>query len=425
MRFLFTPIGSGGDVRPFIAVAQKIVAMGHTATVIAAEPFRDATRRAGLDFVSVWPRENYERDVMNPDLWHPSKGMRLVIRILTENLASAWNIVEGAYEEGNTVFVSHALAFPTRAFAEKHGAPSATMHLQPNVFRTIHDQPITIPGVNVNLIPRFMRATFWRLLEEFMIDPLLAPQLNTFRAERGLPPMERVFHTGTHAPDLVLALFPEWFGPRQPDWPPQCRHAGFPIIRNETPVDPELDAWLRAGDPPVVFTAGTANRQATKFFQAAVDAAARLGRRALLLTQWREQLPAELPPGARWSAWAPLAEVLPPSEAFVHHGGIGSCADGFAAGVPQLLMPMAFDQPDNAARLERLGAGRSLPPRKFDGARVAAVLEQLLGDPTVADACRMISERMSRDDGVANAAAALSELAHGRRQPSGTGIARR
>ena len=54
----------------------------------------------------------------------------------------------------------------------------------------------------------------------------------------------------------------------------------------------------------------------------------------------------------------PFSSVFPLCAAVVHHGGIGTCAQALAAGVPQLTMPLAFDQPDNATRLSRLGVAR-------------------------------------------------------------------
>jgi len=52
---------------------------------------------------------------------------------------------------------------------------------------------------------------------------------------------------------------------------------------------------------------------------------------------------------------------LPRCAVFVHHGGIGSCAQGLRARVPQLIRPFAYDQFDNAARIEADGAGRFVP----------------------------------------------------------------
>src|SRR5262249_33834850 len=145
------------------------------------------------------------------------------------------------------------------------------------------------------------------------------------------------------------------------------------------PVERDVARFLTDGEPPVVFTPGTGNRHARDFFAAAADACVRLGRRGLFLTRFAEQLPAQLPDGVRHFAWVPLSKLLPHASALVHHGGIGTSAAALAAGIPQVVMPFSHDQPDNAARLERLGVARPLPVRRFRGPALAAELGQLLG----------------------------------------------
>ena len=136
----------------------------------------------------------------------------------------------------------------------------------------------------------------------------------------------------------------------------------------------------------MVFTPGSANQNAAAFFQGAIDASARLGRRAILLTRFKEHLPA-LPSSVHHEGYAPLSRLLPRSAALVHHGGIGTLAQALAAGVPQLTMPMGFDQPDNTNRLIRLGVARWVSPKAFTGDRVAPLLDHLLTDSGVASAC--------------------------------------
>jgi UDP:flavonoid glycosyltransferase YjiC (YdhE family) len=85
----------------------------------------------------------------------------------------------------------------------------------------------------------------------------------------------------------------------------------------------------------------------------------------------------------------------------VHHGGIGTVSQGLAGGVPQVVMPMGFDQFDNAARIERLGVGASLPRDRFRGPRLAEVLATLLGDERVATRCREVAARFVGGRGLA------------------------
>jgi UDP:flavonoid glycosyltransferase YjiC (YdhE family) len=152
-------------------------------------------------------------------------------------------------------------------------------------------------------------------------------------------------------------------------------------------------------------------RQGSAYFAAVAAALARLGRRGLLLTPFREQLPATLPPGVAHFDYVPFSQVLPRAAAFVHHGGIGSCAQGLAAGVPQVVMPMAHDQPDNADRLRRLGVSRTLPPKHFRGPELAAVLDELGRDERTAKACREVAERFRGADALGETCRLIEELA--------------
>jgi UDP:flavonoid glycosyltransferase YjiC (YdhE family) len=98
--------------------------------------------------------------------------------------------------------------------------------------------------------------------------------------------------------------------------------------------------------------------------------------------------------------YASFGGLFARASAVVHHGGIGTCAQALAAGVPQLLMPMAFDQPDNAERVTRLGVGEAIPPVRFTAERVAAALGRLLSAEQVAAACRQWRDRIDSADAV-------------------------
>jgi UDP:flavonoid glycosyltransferase YjiC (YdhE family) len=197
----------------------------------------------------------------------------------------------------------------------------------------------------------------------------------------------------------VNGLFPEWFGPPQPDWPKALRLTSFPLYDEsdrQTQLAPDLQRFLSDGPPPILFTPGSANQQADAFFREAIGAVTQLGRRALLLTQYPSQLPT-LPAGVHHERYVPFSAVLPQCAAFVHHGGIGSLAQGLAAGIPQLTMPMGFDQPDNATRLARLGVGRWVLPGDFNAAHVAAALGALIDDRGVSDACARWSRQLKQE----------------------------
>ena len=113
----------------------------------------------------------------------------------------------------------------------------------------------------------------------------------------------------------------------------------------------------------------------------------RLRRRGVFLSKSAQQIPADLPAQILYREYAPMNTLLPRSAALVHHGGIGTTAEALAAGIPQLVVPYAYDQFDNGERLRRLGCGASLKAlTELDAAELA--LGQLLGNEGVHQACK-------------------------------------
>src|SRR5262249_41865369 len=137
-----------------------------------------------------------------------------------------------------------------------------------------------------------------------------------------------------------------------------------------------------------------------------VAACETLGVRGLLLTRYPDQLPKRLPSSVLHCGFAPFRRLLPHCAALVHHGGIGTTAAALETGTPQLILPLAWDQPDNAARLRRLGAGDWLGRRQRTGPHLARALVRLI-TPKVRARCRALAARTSATDGFDVAALSL------------------
>jgi UDP:flavonoid glycosyltransferase YjiC (YdhE family) len=414
VKALLIPIGSHGDVHPFVGLGLALRGRGHDVTVLTFTYFEKTVRAAGLDFVGLPLTEDFDEGLKNPDLWHPRRAFTLVMqKSVLPYLRPIYDAVTERYVPGETVVVPGSLAFGARVAQDKLGIPTANVHLQPVLFRSEYHAPILPPTFMPDWLPRFAKRLQYRLANALVVEPVLTRGLNAFRAEVGLPPVHDIMGGWWHSPQRVVGLFPDWYGPPQPDWPPQVRLTGFPLYdeREVRPPSPELDDFLRAGEPPVVFTAGSAMRQGHGFFAEAAQACRLSGRRGILLTRFPEQLPARLPENVRHFAYVPFSQVLPRAAAFVHHGGIGTTAQALAAGVPHLVMPLAHDQPDNADRLRRLGVARVLPPARFRAPAVARALDDLLASADVAARCRDYAGRIRTARPLDEACRLIEELA--------------
>jgi UDP:flavonoid glycosyltransferase YjiC (YdhE family) len=422
MNVILNPIGSGGDILPYIRLGSALKARGHAVTVITVGRYESLARHVGLDFVEWLTPEAFRAVEENPDLWHPTRGITLAIRTLEPWYRQLHELIRARHVPGETVLVAGALNLGARLAHDRFGVPLATLLLQPGYLRSAYRSPV-IPGLPTpTWAPRIWKRLVYFLTDALVLDPLAAPGVNALRAELALPPVRSVLGDWWLSPQRIIGLFPDWYARPQPDWPAQVRLTGFPMYDGlgAEPVPDGLDEFLKAGEPPVVFTPGTMMRHSQQFFAAAVDACDRLGRRGLLLTRYRDQLPARLPRGVAHFDYVPFSQVLPRAAALVSHGGIGTLSQALAAGIPQLVMPLGFDQFDNAARLERLGVAAALPPRAFRGPAVARRLACLLTSHAVARACHATAVKLRKNEWEGPTCRALEELVAGPRKPKKT-----
>lgn len=410
-RVILCALGSSGDVHPFVGLGRELRRRGHAVTVVAAGYYRGLVEGAGLGFVDPLPDADFRETIRDPLIWHPLRGPGRIIDLAVRPLLEAVHrtVVERAVP-GETLVVGSSLAFGARVAQETHGIPFVSVHLSPAIFRSEFAGP-RVPGLLVHRGPRWSRRLQWRLVDDLVIDRTIGAWLNAFRGRFGLSPVRRVAKSWMHSPLGVLGMFPEWFAPHQPDWPPRSQVVGFPLYSEEGVTEPgeDVSAFLAAGPPPLVFTPGSAHCFAHGFFREAAATCAALGMRGLLLTRFSEQVPTDLPAGVQHVPFVPFRWLLPRAALLVHHGGIGSTSQPLRAGIPQVIMPMGFDQFDNAARVERLGVGRAIDQRRFTARRLAPLIAGLLADSRVADSCREAARRLEPIDGLARAADAIEE----------------
>ncbi len=387
MHLLLLPFGSAGDVFPFIWLGRQLLARGHRVTMITACLFEEQARRAGLEFISWGKAEEFEAMIRDPRIWKVGQGTKVVFDFAAKAVEPYLAAIESCGKVD--LMLAPVTAFAGRLAREKHGTPLITVHLQPAVFLSVHETPLLHPAMKwLRAMPVWFKKALFSLPNP--VDMFALPKVRRICEAHGVKPPRSLWREWWDSPDGVLALFPAWFCAPQPDWPKNLLQWTFPLedLAKEQPLSPALQAFLAAGEPPVVFTPGSANVQAARFFDVAAKAVAKVGCRAVFVTREPKQVPANLPPQIHVEAYAPFSTLLKQASAFVHHGGIGTMSQAFAAGVPQLIMYMAHDQPDNADRVERLGAGIGLSVRLFTSDRVAKELRRLLTEPSYQEATK-------------------------------------
>jgi UDP:flavonoid glycosyltransferase YjiC (YdhE family) len=410
LHAILVTIGTDGDVYPYLGLGTRLRALGHRVTLVANERYRCLALEHGLGFQQLISDAEFHQALDNPDFWHPLKSGWVAARWGVQFFRRQYDVLAELAQDGPTVFAASPGVLPARLIQDKLQRPVATVFLQPGIIPSLTEPPIMPGGLTLpSWAPRPLGQLYWRLVDG-VGDLLVGRHLNRVRFSLGLAPVRRLFRWWL-SPELAIGLWPAWYGPPQPDWPRQIRLASFPMYdgRLAPSLPADVLAFCRAGPPPIAFTFGTGMRHARRMFRAAVTACGRLGRRGLLLTRFREQLPATLPPFIHVCDYAPFLQLFPLCAAVVHHGGIGTTARALAAGTPQLVLHLAYDQHDNATRVERLGVGAGLPAQQRGAGGIARALAALLTPQTQAR-CRAVAAQFGTEDSLAVAARWIEEL---------------
>jgi rhamnosyltransferase subunit B len=370
MKAILTAIGTPGDVYPLIGLGLELNARGHDVTLITHGHYSAQVLRAGLKLEEIGTEAEYlECLIRNPRIWHPEHGYPEVVRCATSLVPSMYAAISAHIEPGRTFIVAHYLDFASRLIQEAQGIPVVTVVVPPMGFQFAY---------------------------EYLSEPVLVPPLDILLGSAG--------RGWNFSPLMTIGLFPPWFASIEPEWPAQTRLTNFPLFDGASPVPEDVEAFLDNGSPPIVFMAGPREEMAISadpraFLNSAVDACSRLGRRGLILASFGEELE-DLPSGLHHAPFAPLTQILPRCIAIVHHGGVGTISCAMTCGVPQIAVPVAHDQPDNAARMKQLGVGECLSRSEVNGAKLAAVLDSICTSREVAQRCKRVADLCHRGDGI-------------------------
>jgi len=408
-KIVINTFGSFGDIHPYMAIALELQSRGHAPVIATMESYREKIVEAGLDFAAVRPNIAGPKEqgtelidkIMNPRTGPKFLMYEVIFPAVRESYEDLLKLSADA-----DLLVTHPAAPAGPLVGYNSGVPWISTVLAPLSFFSRYDPPVPpyLPWLNKL---RVLGPGFMKFFHDLMKASFRAEKVTAFRKELSLPDYGNPIFEGQHSPTLVLALFSELFGPRQPDWPKQTRTTGFCIYeaKHEPPMSDKLLDFLDSGPPPLVFTLGSsAVWIARDFFIESIAAAQRLRRRAVLLVGDERNLPDNLPAGMITIDYVRYQDLMPRACAVVHHGGVGTTSHGLLAGVPTLIVPFAFDQLDNADHARRLGTSRTLYRKKYNATSAARELNELLSDDSYAQRAKYVSDKLRQENGARRAA---------------------
>jgi UDP:flavonoid glycosyltransferase YjiC (YdhE family) len=332
---------------------------GHQPVIVMPEFYRPLIDALEFEFHAAGPAIDPNDHALIERVMDPVRGSEVLLRgILMPTLRADYEALD-AVARGADAIVTHPITFAGPVIAQARRLPWVSTVLAPMSFFSATDPPVLAPAP---FLAHFSRVGPWygravAALVRRSTRSWLTPVFD-LRREVGLPPGRHPLFEGQFSPTLTLALFSRVLAEPQatgrgtlpsPDLSfttAQRRSRrisqSFSTLGRRLSSSPlEHQRWRRPGI--------STTRVWRRFAQ--------LGVRAVLLTGGFEQnRPRDIPTNVRLVDRAPHQLLFPRAAAIVHQGGAGTLAQALRAGKPTLVVPHAHDQPDNAARVVRLGS---------------------------------------------------------------------
>lgn len=410
-HIVFATAGSLGDLYPFIALARGMQLRGYRATIATSRNHHSRVIEAGLEFRPMRPDPQHTPE-FHVRYMHPKTGGEFVYRhYLGPAIEQSYADLIDATRDADVLVSQSLMALAAPLVAAKTGIPWVSAVFQPMSFFSIHERPNYLPyPVLPWLCGRYLNVheQVFRYVREYTAE--WVKPVTELKIRLGIPSDRHPMYEGQHSDRCVLALFSPLFGNRQPDWPQAAVQTG--MAQYAAPMSralPEgLQAFLERNDRPLaVFTlSASASNDAGNFFEKGMKAAGEAGMRALLVTSGlaaSSRLPDPLPSWAYRIDYVAFAPVFPHADVVIHAGGIGTAFIAVQAGVPQILVPHAHDQLDNALRLEKLGVAAVIPKKYATQRALCNALRRIIASPALRDKAAAVAVQACREDGVARA----------------------
>ncbi|KAM6537153.1 hypothetical protein FALCPG4_003099 [Fusarium falciforme] len=391
MSIVIQIVGSRGDVQPFVALGKALLAYGHRVRIATHETFSSFVQDNGLEFFCIGgdPAELMASMAKKPGLRPESNALAAIEaskrrRVIEEMMSGCWmsciDVGDGLKTtiDGQRPFVADAIIANPPSFAHIHiaerlGIPLHLMFTMPWSPTTAFPHPMA--NIQQHAVTDAASANYMstEVLELDPISPTLAP---------GLLERLRVPYTYCWSPALI---------PKPGDWGDNIDVSGFFFLDLASSFTPptDLDAFLRAGPPPVYIGFGSIIVHNPGELTKTIFEAVRLaGVRALVSKGWGGiGEDDQAPEGVFILGDVPHDWLFSHASAVCHHGGAGTCSASIKTGRPTVVVPFFGDQPFWGSMVSQAGAGpEPIPYADLTAEKLAAAIRYCLLPQTQARA---------------------------------------
>ncbi|MGL4107966.1 glycosyltransferase [Clostridium sp. LP20] len=373
--------GTGGDVKPFIKLGKIINKADHDVTIITHCIYEEEAKKNGLNFVAIDSYEDFKEknDKLN-NLSDAIKESKEYIEFNRSYCGSnktykEFKIISDYCKREDTIIIfRHRFSIAALLAAEKYGLPVASVFLAPNYIQHLE-------------------------LHEELIGEIMRDEINMVRSKIGLRDIDN-WTEWMCSPKLKIALWPKWYAAEDIERIDNAIAIGFPekVDKNFDEIPEDIKGFLKKNKYIALITAGTSNAINPNFYKIATQSCIDANVSGILVTEFDEYVPKELPDSILRLQETAIKKILPYVNVVIHHGGIGTSSEALFSGTPQLIMAHLADRPDNADRLKKVGVAKVFPEIYWNVDSISKALQEIIFDKSLSLSCKALEDKINKEN---------------------------
>ena len=412
MKITILTYGSRGDVQPFIPLSLGLMARGHAVKLAAPSRFKDLVEGYGIQFVPLAGEPEELSRGFNDAGNNFIKMIRGMMEYVTGIAVDVLHQTESSCKDADLIIHTFLHAVGAHTYARERNIPDIHIQTFP-MFTPTGDYPnVTLPDLKSSFLNRLThvmteKITWWGARLGF----------EQIRRRAALPKRKLYWpfneDTARHPTPVLCAWSPNVI-PASSGWPDHVTVTGWYFFKSNNHALPsaQLETFLDAGDPPVCVSFGSmVNRDAEKVDRIVRESLTQTENRGIILSGW-SQVEHRSSENILYLDAAPHDWLLPYCKMIIHHGGAGTTSAGLQAGIPNIVVPFAVDQPFWGRRVHAIGAGPApIPVKKLSVEKLSrAILEA--DTSAYRQHAAELGRRIRNEDGVGVAVRLIENLSN-------------
>ncbi len=404
--------GSRGDYQPYISLAQEIMKNEKSVRIVGIKEYENFIKDYGIDFYSL--EADYKSLNVNPEIIKQAQKADNTLKMLlsfnkmkkygVELADKLYNACEGSkliiYHPGMTIgyFAAQKLGIPSvlaspfplhktkeRVSVVRYGRSKASDISISMSYKLLQEM---LWMASKNIVKKFWKERYGKLPENFSC------------------PYEKVDENN---PAIISCSNYVFSKPN--DWNKNVHQYGYWFVDESESYIPSkgLNDFLQKDEKPIYIGFGSAfnKEQKESILKKIIMALNITSKRAIISGMGHFN---NLPENIITVDNIPHSWLFNKVSAVCHHGGAGTTAAGFRAGVPSIIIPFSNDQFAWAYRAYELGVGSvPIPYKNLTSQNLAQAIRSIYNEKII-NKSKRLSEQIKSENGVKDAVNKVTEL---------------